>query len=175
MQWLASSLGARRLWPVGYLNLEEGLTLARTDAPVANRRLASHIAITDEGPAKRWWLDTLAAGWVILPDTSGRPDARDAVVSRGGLRLLRNNRAVPVVSLADRPPDPQQPHSMIGEVRALKLEENSCSAILVVPEDAWVWVSLAPVNGWRWRLDGRSVTLQQGPGIVQFLEVAVPW
>jgi hypothetical protein len=172
MPWLASSLGARRLWPVGYLNLEEGLTLARTDAPVANRRLASHIAITDEGPAKRWWLDTLAAGWVILPETAGLPEAMDAVVSRGGLRLLRNHRAVPVVSLADRPPDPQQPHSMIGEVRALKLEENSCSAILVVPEDAWVWVSLAPVNGWRWRLDGRSVTLQQGPGIVQFLKVA---
>jgi len=172
MPWLASSLGARRLWPVGYLNLEEGLTLTRTDAPVANRRLASHIAITDEGPAKRWWLDTLAAEWVILPETAELPEAMDEVVSRGGLRLLRNHRAVPVVSLADRPPDPQQPRNMIGEVRALKLEENSCSAMLVVPEDAWVWVSLAPINGWRWRLNGRSVTLEQGPGIIQFLEVA---
>ena len=83
MRWLASGLEARRLWPVGYLNLEDGLTLARTDAPVANRQLASHIAITDEGPARRWWLDALAAEWMILPDGEGVPKAMDGIANRG--------------------------------------------------------------------------------------------
>jgi hypothetical protein len=172
MQWLASDLENRRLWPVGYLNLDDRLTLARTDAPIANARLASHIAITDEGPARRWWLDTLAAGWVILPAGGGLPEGMSEIASRGGMRLLRNHRALPTVSLADRPPDPDQRPHMAGEVRNLKLAQNSCSVTLVVPEDAWAWISLAPVNGWRWRLDGRPALLEQGPGIVQFLEVA---
>jgi hypothetical protein len=172
MQWLASDLQNRRLWPVGYLNLDDGLVLARTDAPVANLRLASHIAITDEGPARRWWLDTLAAGWVILPAGEGLPDGMSETASYGGMRLLRNHRALSVVSLADRPPDPEQVPKSVGEVRALQVDGNSCLATVVVPEDAWVWISLAPVEGWRWRLDGRSVDLQRGPGIVQFLEVA---
>jgi hypothetical protein len=172
MQWLAADLQHRRLWPVGYLNLDDGLTLARTDSPIANARLAAHIAITDEGPARRWWLDTLAAGWMVLPVGEGLPEGMSETVRRSGMRLLRNHRAMPVVSLADRPPDPEQPQKMVGEVRALKLEGSSCSATLVVPEDAWAWISLAPIKGWRWRMDGRPITLQQGPGIVQFLDVA---
>ena len=40
-----------------------------------------------------------------------------------------------------------------------------------MPTAAWLWVSLAPVTGWRWRLDGSPVELEQGPGIVQYLEV----
>jgi uncharacterized membrane protein YfhO len=59
----------------------------------------------------------------------------------------------------------------VGEVSNLKLGTNSCSATVVVPHDAWVWISLAPVKGWRWRLDGRPVVLQQGPGVIQFVEV----
>jgi hypothetical protein len=172
MQWLASDLQARRLWPVGYLNLDDGLTLARTDSPIANARLASHIAITDEGPTRRWWLDTLAAEWMILPAGEGLPVAMDEVASRGGMRLLQNHHALPVVSLADRPPHPEQLQKKVGEVRALMLGRNSCSATIVVADQAWVWVSLAPITGWRWRLNGRPVELQQGPGIVQFLRVA---
>ena len=42
----------------------------------------------------------------------------------------------------------------------------------MTPDRAWLWISLAPVRGWRWRLDGRPVELEQGPGIVQYLEVA---
>jgi uncharacterized membrane protein YfhO len=57
-------------------------------------------------------------------------------------------------------------------VQALVLEGNSCSATLVAPDTAWVWVSLAPVTGWRWWVDGETVTLVQGPGIVQYLEVS---
>jgi hypothetical protein len=152
MQWLAADLQNRRLWPVGYLNLEDDLILARTDAPIANARLASHIAVTNEGPARRWWLDALAAGWMILPAGEGLPDGMVETASRGGMRLLRNHRALPVVSLADRPPDPEQEQNSIGEVRALKLDGNSCSATFVVPEVSWAWISLAPIRGWRWLL-----------------------
>ena len=37
---------------------------------------------------------------------------------------------------------------------------------------SWAWISLAPVTGWRWRLDGRPVKLEQGPGIIQYLELS---
>jgi hypothetical protein len=171
MPWLASGLDARRLWPVGYLNLEEGLALTRTDAPVANRRLASHIAITDEGPAKRWWLDALAAEWIILPEGKGLPKGMEQVASRGGMRLLRNHHAMPVMWLSDRPPDPDRPGSRIGEVMKQELAGNACSVTLAAPAEGWLSVSLAPINGWRWHLDGRQVELERGPGIVQYLRV----
>jgi len=171
MRWLATGLEARRLWPVGYLNLDDGLTLVRTDAPVANARLASHIAITDEGPTSRWWLDALAAEWMILPAGESLPEAMDEVAVRGGMRLLRNHGALPMVSLTDHPPDPDRTFVPTGQLTEVELVGNACSATIVTPGDAWLWVSLAPVTGWRWRLDGRRVELEQGPGIVQFLEV----
>ncbi|MFC2144248.1 hypothetical protein ACFLQM_01015 [Acidobacteriota bacterium] len=171
MPWLASGLGARRLWPVGYLNIEEGLTMTRTDAPVANRRLASHIAITDEGPAKRWWLDALAAEWIILPDGEGLPEGMEQVASRGGMRLLRNHGALPVMWISNGPPDPDRPGSRIGVVTEKTLAGNACSMMVTTPTEAWLSISLAPVNGWRWRLDGRPVLLDQGPGIIQYIRV----
>jgi hypothetical protein len=171
MRWLATGLDARRLWPVGYLNLEEDLTLTRTDAPVANRRLASHIAITDEGPARRWWLDALAAEWIILPTGEGLPIGMEQVASRGGMRLLRNHNAMPVMWLADRPPDPDRPGSRVGEVTEQTLAGNSCSMTVRAPTECWLSVSLTPVNGWRWYLDGRPVELEQGPGIIQYLRL----
>jgi hypothetical protein len=171
MPWLASGLDARRHWPVGYLNLEEGLTLTRTDAPVANRRLASHIAITDEGPAKRWWLDALAAEWIILPKGKGLPKGMEEVASRGGMRLLRNHHAMPIMWLSDRPPDPDRPGSRIGEVTEQTLIGSSCSMTVSTPTEGWMSLSLAPVNGWRWLLDGRPVELELGPGIIQYLRV----
>jgi hypothetical protein len=172
MRWLASDVQNRRLWPVGYLNLEDGLTLARTDAPIANTRLASHIALTDEGPVRRWWLDTLAAGWVILPADAAVPEGMSEAARHGVMRLLRNRRALPVVSLADGPPDPAQSRQTVGEIKTLRLGANSCSATFDVSEKVWVWVSLAPVTGWRWRLNGEPITLEQGPGIVQYLGIS---
>jgi hypothetical protein len=172
MPWLASSIEARRLWPVGYLNLRDGLALARTDAPVANDRLASHIAITDEGPTKRWWLDALAADWLVLPESAGVPGSMEEVAARGGMRLLRNRRALPVVSLAAHRPDPDRLLESMGEVSHLELIGNTCSATITAPSDGWAWISLAPVTGWRWRLDGRPVRLEKGPGIIQYLELS---
>jgi hypothetical protein len=171
MSWLAVDQQNRRIWPVGYLNLDDGLVLARTDSPIAHRRLAAHISTTDEGPAKRWWLDTLAAGWIVLPSGEGLPDGMEEVADMRGMRLLRNHRALPVVSLADRPPEPDQPQIPVGRVVGQKIRDNACSATLEASEDAYAWLSLTPVSGWRWRLNDLSVELQQGPGIVQYLDV----
>jgi len=171
MPWLASGLGARRLWPVGYLNLEDGLTLTRTDAPVANQQLASHIATTDEGPARRWWLDALAAEWIILPKGKGLPKGMEQIADRGGLRLLRNHNAMPVMWLANRPPDPDCPGGRIGEVTKQVLSGNVCAMEVSAPTEGFLSVSLAPVNGWRWRLNGNPVELAQGPGIIQYLRL----
>ena len=145
--------------------------MTRTDAPVANRRLASHIAITDEGPIRRWWLDALAAEWVVLPEGEGLPEGMEQVASRGGLRLLRNHHAMPLIWLAESLPDPDRPGSRIGEVTELVLAGNACSVTVMAPTQGWLSVSLAPVNGWRWHLDGRPVELERGPGIVQYLWV----
>ena len=58
-----------------------------------------------------------------------------------------------------------------GEVTGMELEANRLSARTVAEQSGWLWVSLAPVQGWRWRLDGVEVELEQGPGIVQYLEI----
>lgn len=87
------------------------------------------------------------------------------------MRLLRNLDALPEVSLADRPPDPNFKWRRAGEVKALELEANRCDVTTIASRAGWLWISLAPVQGWRWRLDGVEVELEQGPGIVQYLEV----
>ena len=87
------------------------------------------------------------------------------------MQLFRNLKALPVLSAADGPPHPHEPWQKGGEVTGMELEANQLSATTVTKQDGWLWVSLAPVQGWRWRVDGREVALEQGPGIVQYLEI----
>ena len=172
MQWLATGLGPRRLWPVGYLNLSDRLSLVRTDSPVANGRLARHLGIVDEGPASRWWLDVLAANWVVLPEGEGEPEGMEEIRHYGGLRLLRNLRALPIFSLNDSPPVAGGKVSRTFGGVASVFSGNHPSVALTTPGPGFLWVSLAPVKGWRWHLDGRVIEMEQGPGIVQFIPVA---
>jgi uncharacterized membrane protein YfhO len=88
------------------------------------------------------------------------------------MRLLRNLDSLPLVSLADRSPDPNLQWHQGGEVTGMELEANRLSATTVAKHNGWLWVSLAPVQGWSWRLDGVGVELEQGPGIVQYLEIS---
>jgi hypothetical protein len=172
VRWLATGLDPRRLWPVGYLNLTDGLALVRTDAPVANRRLVRHLEIADRGPPSRWWLDTLAARWVVLREAAPVPAEMDEVRVRDGMRLLCNRAALPELLLASDPPVEDRDPRRAGDVSSLRLSGNSCRAILETPAQAWLWLSIAPVRGWRWWIDGAPVELQQGPGILQALPVA---
>ncbi len=170
-RWMARGLEPRRLWPVGYLNLVGGLTLVRTDAPVAHAALMDHLRIADEGPYRRWWLDVLAARWVILPESAGVPPGMDPVRIRGGMRLFRNPRAVAVVSVAAATPQVGRLPGAGAEAGELGLAGNRCRASLELDERSWLWVSLAPLRGWSWSLDGVEVALERGPGMLQFLEV----
>jgi hypothetical protein len=95
----------------------------------------------------------------------------EVVREKGGMHLLHNLNALPVVSVADDSPHPHEPWHQGGEVTGMVLESNRLSATTVAEQDGWLWVSLAPVQGWRWRVDGREVELEQGPGIVQYLEI----
>ena len=171
VSWLASGIAPRRLWPVGYLNLEEGLTSVRTYAPVVNRELERHLEVTDEGPARRWWLDTLGARWVILPTSADLPAGMEEVRRRGGMRLLRNFGALPEASLGANPPQPDEPWCGVGAVSVIGRSPNRFSLATSAPSRGWAWIALAPVRGWSWRLDGRPVELDRGPGIVQHLEI----
>lgn len=171
MRWFATGMEPRRLWPVGYLNLVEGLTVARTDSPVANGRLMDHLEIVDQGPENRWWLDVLAAKWVILREAAGVPDNMKSVRVRGGMRLLLNQQAASVVTVATEPPRAETGWQLNGGVDEITLEANSLRATVNVVRDGFLWVAIPPVRGWRWMVDGARVELEQGPGIVSFLPI----
>jgi len=171
MPWLSSGIGPRRLWPIGYLNLDEDLILARTYSPVSNHALATHLAITDEGPAQRWWLDSLAARWMILPVGDELPHRMEEVRQQGGMRLLRNLTAMPVASLAAEPPQADTPRRGVGAVTAVEYGPNRLTFATSASSPGWAWISLAPVRGWRWHLDGHEVSLDPGPGIMQSLQI----
>jgi hypothetical protein len=169
-QGLAASLVARSRWPVGYLNLDQGVSLARTWGPLGHPRLALHLEHADRGTASRWWLDSLAAGWVVLPYPESPP--RMLTVRRqGALWLHRNLTALPEVTLAATPPVGEPPWVGVGALVVLKLTGNGLVAATVSPRPGWAWISMAPISGWRWRLDGERVEPEQGPGIVQYLAV----
>jgi hypothetical protein len=171
MPWLSSGIGPRRLWPIGYLNLSDDLILVRTYSPVSNGALASHLAITDEGPAQRWWLDALAARWMILPVGDDLPHRMEEVRQQGGMRLLRNLDAVPVASLAADPPQANAPWRGVGAVTSVEVGPNRLTFATSASSSGWAWISLAPVRGWRWHLDGNEVGLDPGPGIMQSLRI----
>ncbi len=172
MQWLATGMEPRRLWPVGYLNLTDGLTVARTDSPVANGRLMDHLEMADRGRESRWWLDAMAAKWVVLREAADVPHNMESVRVTGGMRLLENHQALPVVILALEPPRPDIGPQTNGQVNKSVFDGNSCRVTLDAVQDGHAWVSLAPVGGWRWSLDGDRAELEQGPGIVRHIPVA---
>jgi hypothetical protein len=130
-----------------------------------------HLEVTDRGPQSKWWLDVLAARWVILPVGEGLPDGMVEVREQGGMRLLRNLGAWPEVSLCRAPPTPNEAPLESGGDVSWTITGNQCSAAITDSRPGWLWISVTPVAGWRWTLDGEEVSLVQGPGIVQYLEV----
>lgn len=170
-QDLATSLEARRLWPVGYLNLVDGLSLARTYGPLADRRLTEHLAQADRGPSHHWWLDTLGARWVALPHGQ-TPEGMVRVRRQGGVWLYRNPRALPLVSVAAEPPASDRDWVGIGAATVVRSRPGRILADIAAPSDGWAWLSVAPVRSWSWTLDGEPVEPVPGPGITRSLRLA---
>jgi len=169
--WLATGMFPRTVWQVGYLNLVHDVRLARTYAPVADRRLVEHLDEADRGPAQRWWLDTLSARWVVL-ERGPTPTGMEVARRRRGVWLYRNLQAVPVITVAASPPEPYRAWQGVGAVVVVTGGDNSVGARIATPRSGWAWVSVTPAAGWRWRLDGGTAQLQDGPGILQ--SIAVP-
>ena len=168
---VSADLDVRRRWPMGYLNLTDAIRHATTPAPVTHRALRHHLAEVDRGPEARWWLDVLGARWVVLPPGSVSPPDLDPIVVRNRFTLWRNPRSVPMgrrtptAPAVDRPPRPQPALTVI--------RRDLCGVRIATLGTApgVVWTPLAPVTGWTWTLDDRSVRPVRGPGIVQYLEV----
>ncbi len=173
VEWLpalSESLAARAAWPVGYLNLEQGIRPARTWAPVASARLAQHLAAAERGPDRSWWVDALAARWVVVPrpvDWSGLvPTARGE-----GLWLYRNRHAWDLVALVTEPPKPGTGARLAPGLLTVSQRNASLAVAFAGLAPAWLRLSLDPTAGWRWWLDGRPVQLESGRGVVQTLAV----
>ena len=167
-RWLASSAAARRLWPVGYVNLGSGVELARSHAPILHHRLVAHLSEVDRGPAARWWLDVMAARWMLLTGSAELPGL-EPVQSRGGLVLHRNRRANPVVTLGSEEPRPGRGWRAAGGIVTLRGHASQLVAVTRCDRPSVLWLGVPPVRGWSWRLDGAPVVPVPGPGILQWL------
>lgn len=161
---------AARLWPVGYVNLGTGVELLRSHAPVVHQRVVEHLAEIDRGPSARWWLDAAAGRWVLL---SGAPEIAglEVEVRRRGLLLVRNRRSQAIVATAESAPDPLRPRRGLPGMVSLRRSPSAVHAVTRTHREGHLWVSLAPVTGWRWWLDGIQVRLAQGPGILQWTDL----
>ncbi len=164
--WLGAEPSRWRLWPVGYTNIRAGVSLVRTEAPLAHRALMEHLVAADAGPAGRWWLDTLAARRLLV---LGRPGAGGDLVplaSQRGVWLLDNRRALPEAVLWSGPPRPGV--SLAPGVVAYSRPSPSAVEVAVAAGGATrLSLALPPLRGWRWTVDGRPTAPVYGPGILQ--------
>ncbi len=167
---LSASLAARAAWPVGYLNLEQGLAVARTWAPVTSARLDRQLAEAARGNGPSWWLDALAARWLVTPSPLDWPGV-EPVAHRRGLWLHRNRNAWDVAALVEQAPSATGEGSLRPGALALRQTSSSVTVATLAKEPAWIRLSLAPAAGWRWWLDERPVRPRRGPGIVQAVPI----
>jgi len=164
--WISERAEHRGLWPAGYSNLRTGMRVAQSPAPVRHRDLADHLRRADEG--SRRWLASLAAPWVILP-TGAAPADLVPVSQREGLWLYRNPAAWSVVSMSADRPSPGAAWRGTGAVLTVEERPGGLRAAVISDRPGWLCLSMAPVSGWRWRLDGERVGPEPCGGILQAL------
>lgn len=169
---LATSAGATRVWPIGYWNLEDGVSLATTSAPVVNRFLTAHLAEADRGPAARWWIDSLGARWVVVSDSAPVPEDWVARASRGGRTLWANPRGMSVVRLVAERPAEGRPPAPLPSLVTIDQTPTTLDVRTLSSHAGVLWISWPPMRGWSWRLDSRPISAVVGPGILQSIAVA---
>lgn len=157
----------RRHRPMGYLNLVQGIVSVRSPAPVVDRRLVDHLDHADAGPSGRWWLDTLAIRWAVLQVEGPPPSTMETVRSEGGFTLFRNLSASGLIRLAETIPDPRTASRSPGGLATLRSSATRLEARTSCSRGVWLWLSVPAGPGWRWRIDGRDVLLDRGPGALQ--------
>ncbi len=171
MASLSADVELRRQRLMGYLNRLDGLVSVRSPAPVVNLRLAEHLERMDAGPAGRWWLDTLAVRWVVLPSTAEAPHAMEEVARRGPLTLYRNPFASGIARVTAGPPAARAAVPSTGALVTLRSSGGRLEIATWCDQPSWLWLAVPPVSGWRWRMDGVPVTLVAGPGALQLVRV----
>ena len=169
MAAIVTDLDVRRAWPMGYLNLTDGVAVADTPAPVTHRALRRHLAELGRGPAARWWLDALGARLVVLPPGFVTPADFDLEVARAGFSLWRNPTAVPLGRRVDAPPSPDARPTPQPALTVVRRRDALVTVDTFAAAPGVMWFPLTPIAGWAWTLDGRDVVLERGPGVVQFL------
>ncbi len=156
-------------WTVGYTNLPAELATVRSDAPLEHAAVAS-LEQHAEGPRERWWLDVAGARWVVLPGST-TSSGLVPVRSEDGLWLHRNPSAWPLELLVTAPPRiGSRPSVAPGVVTVVRgpgrlLVATNCEA------ETELAVSLAPLKGWTWRVDGRVQEAVAGPAVLQRLQL----
>jgi len=168
--WLANTGGRLSLWPLGYHNLDAGVELVRSNAPLLHHRLALHLSHADRGPAGRWWLDTLAAPWMILPNAPPPGQGLRPVRSLGGMWLAANLHARPWASAWLRPPV-EGAALAPATVTVMRTRAEHLVVFVASQRATWLGLSLPPVRGWHFFLDENPVDPEPGPGILQLVQL----
>lgn len=170
LAWVAEDpLPRTQALGLGYHPLQDGRRVARTFAPLASAALAAHLRQADQGPAGRWWLDSLAADAVV----SVHPIAELPVLCRaGGLVVSSNLRAWPRFAVVAGMPPPGAEPVPAGEL--LRHEGGGSYHRWTVRVDGQGSLVLrldTPDRGWRYRVDGQRVNPLRGAGILQGVPV----
>lgn len=153
----------------GYLPLLDGRPMARSYAPVRSRALVVHLREADRGLANRWWLDALAAPWIVSQrDVSGFP--RECRSPAG--TLLANPTAWPEAWVVTGMPAPGERPIVCGSVRTeTSGPDRTRWRCRVEAERGLLLLSRTPDPGWRFEIDGRAVPCSLGPGILHGVPV----
>ncbi|HPC82589.1 MAG TPA: hypothetical protein P5234_04730 [Thermoanaerobaculaceae bacterium] len=171
LAWVAEDpLPRQRALGWGYWGLWDERPMARTFGPIQSRHLAAHLARANLGAEGRWWLDGLAAPWLVgQRDLPGLP--RRCRTPAG--TLLRNPAAWPEAWVVTGMPSPGERPVVCGAVEA---EAASGHAVRwrcrVDASHATLLLARTPDPGWRFAVDGRRVPVTQGPGILHGVAVS---
>jgi len=172
LEWLAVAPQRRAAaLGYGYTPLLDGRRAARSFAPLMARQAARHLAAADAGPSGRWWLDSLAATTLV---GQRRVEGFGVRCEQDGVVVMANPSAWPEVSVVRALPEPGSLPVPAGEVVAA--EQRDAAAIWEVSVAAGggvlQWLA-TPDRGWRWRVDGRPVSVLQGRGILHGVALAL--
>lgn len=168
--WLAGAEKHLSLWPQGYHNLDAGASLVRSDAPLIHRRLQLHLDHADRGPLERWWLDTLAAPWMMLANAPPTGQGFRPIRTEGGMWLISNSRARPWITAWTA--RPARDVSMApATVTVMRPQPERFDVGVRTGGSVWLSLAVPPVRGWRFSLDGRPVVPTSGPGILQLVPI----
>ncbi len=152
----------------GYTPLLDSRRTVRSWAPLQSARLTEHLAMADEGPAQRWWLNALGADRVVAPHPV---PGFEPVCSRDGLNVYGNPQAWPIAALAAAVPAVHRPPRWTGTLTPVRFEGHvrEWHAVLREP-GVFLWLE-TPDPGWDVTIDGQPARRIAAPGIIQAFRV----